>query len=97
MNAGPNTDKTAAQEAAQQVVDSMIAQRLSVGTARSNEYVAGIRCVLEYRALGRAVALPFAVGTAQADAWYAGLEEGNRLWREQAVEQAAIHPVRRQA
>lgn len=43
---------------------------------RSPEYQAGCRALLERRIQGTALVCPHALGTAQADAWYAGLDEG---------------------
>jgi len=48
---------------------------------RSNEYKAGVRAVLNYRYKGGGIRCPHAMGTAQADAFYSGVDEGHRLWR----------------
>lgn len=51
-------------------------------TPRSDEYKAGIRAVLEYRIHGVCMTPPpWQVGTAQADAYFAGTDEGHRVWR----------------
>lgn len=51
--------------------------------ARSREYRAGVLAALQFR-FGEAKGLrcPFEVGTAQADAWFAGTDEGHRLARD---------------
>jgi hypothetical protein len=48
---------------------------------RSAEYKAGVRAVLQYRATGERVRCTHPMGTAQADAFYAGVDEGHRIWR----------------
>ena len=53
--------------------------------ARSEEYKAGVLDVLRHRlgeAQGCARKYEFALGTAQADAYFAGCDEGHRLARE---------------
>jgi len=49
---------------------------------RSDEYKAGVRAALLYRLDGRQIKCPYLVGTAQADAFYSGLDEGHRIFRE---------------
>lgn len=97
MTANLHDETAAAIQTAQRLIEDVMATRFSRGEARSPEYKAGVRAVLEHRALGRGVKNPFAAGTAQSDAWFAGLADGNALWREQAVAQASRHPLRRQA
>lgn len=46
---------------------------------RSPQYRAGLRALYEHRVLGLPLQCPHAVGTAQADAWFAGVEEAR--WR----------------
>jgi hypothetical protein len=48
---------------------------------RSAEYKAGVRAVLRYRAMGECIRCPHPMGTAQADAFYSGTDEGHRIWR----------------
>lgn len=50
---------------------------------RSPEYLAGVLATLKFR-LGEAesMPLPYTVGTAQADAWFAGTNEGHRIARD---------------
>ena len=47
---------------------------------RSDEYKAGVIAILSYRITGQKIPRPYAMGTAQADAFYAGTDEGHRLW-----------------
>jgi hypothetical protein len=69
-------------------VDAIMAERFSGekypgATPRSEEYKAGVRAALEYH-INDAVnfpPLPYPAGTPQADAWFAGTDEGHRLWR----------------
>jgi hypothetical protein len=49
---------------------------------RSAEYIAGVRAILAHRIEGVAIAMPYELGTCQADAWLAGAEEGKTIWRE---------------
>ena len=48
---------------------------------RSVEYLEGVRAALFNHALRRGLRLPYVAGTAQADAFFAGVEEGHTLWR----------------
>lgn len=52
-------------------------------TPCSQEYRAGVLAALKFR-LGEAedMPLPYTVGTAQADAWFAGTNEGHRIARD---------------
>ncbi|MBK3737646.1 hypothetical protein G3A39_00290 [Paraburkholderia aspalathi] len=49
--------------------------------ARSPEYKQGVRDTLIFRIEGIRRALSFEIGTARADAYFAGREEGHRIWR----------------
>jgi len=61
-------------------VDELIAEAFgSPRDPRSDEYKAGVRAALEYRLNRRKLALPCPIGTAQADAWFSGLDEGHRI------------------
>lgn len=48
---------------------------------RSAEYKEGVRACLAYRVTGARLRSPYPMGTVQADAFYAGVDEGNQLWR----------------
>jgi len=48
---------------------------------RSPEYQAGVRAALQYRLNGLKVSRPYPVGTAAADAFFSGLDEGHAIWR----------------
>ena len=50
-------------------------------TPRSQEYKAGARMALEHRILQKDFELPYQAGTAAADAFFAGIEEGKTIWR----------------
>lgn len=51
-------------------------------TPRSIEYREGCRALLNRRIHGDMMYCPYPAGSAQFDAWYAGVEEGWSLWRE---------------
>ena len=48
---------------------------------RSAEYKAGVRAALAFRIDGVRMPQPYALGTAQDDAYFAGMAEGHALWR----------------
>jgi hypothetical protein len=48
---------------------------------RSAEYKAGVRSILTLRLGGVAKPFPYRLGTVEADAYLAGQDEGNRIWR----------------
>ena len=48
---------------------------------RSAEYKEGVRATLTYRINGDRVRCPYPPEAAQSDAWYAGADEGHRIWR----------------
>ena len=48
---------------------------------RSEEYKAGVMAALCFRINGQKIPHPYALGTAQADAFYAGIDEGHHRWR----------------
>ncbi len=52
---------------------------------RSPEYKAGARMALEHRIERRDIEQPYSVGTAAADAYFAGIEEGKAIWRAAAA------------
>ena len=75
---------------------SSLAGTLSVGqlyqtafyngrTPRSQEYKAGARMALEHRIERKDFDMPYQVGTAAADAFFAGIEEGKNIWRAAAA------------
>ncbi|KLU21954.1 hypothetical protein EOS_32950 [Caballeronia mineralivorans PML1(12)] len=48
---------------------------------RSTEYKAGVRALLALRINGVKLVQPYEMGTVQADAFYAGIDEGHHIWR----------------
>lgn len=54
-------------------------------TPRSQEYRAGARMALEHRIERKDFDMPYQVGTAAADAFFAGIEEGKAIWRSAAA------------
>ncbi|GGX76817.1 hypothetical protein GJV26_17005 [Massilia dura] len=48
---------------------------------RSPEYKAGVRAALAYRIEGKRIPHLYEPGTAQDDAYHAGLAEGHGIWR----------------
>jgi hypothetical protein len=50
-------------------------------TPRSPEYKAGTRMALEHRIERADIVPPYQAGTAAADAFFAGLDEGKSIWR----------------
>lgn len=52
-------------------------------TARSHAYRMGVRDLLQAKATGCRLGdepLRWEAGTAELDAWFAGVEEGHRIW-----------------
>jgi hypothetical protein len=49
---------------------------------RSYEYQDGARAVLDLKIHDKPLKCPYTIGTAQADAWYAGTNEGHNIWRD---------------
>jgi hypothetical protein len=66
-----------------QTVDELMEEAFFEGRdPRSAEYKQGARDILIARIEGRElVAIPFELGTVQADAYLAGREEGGIIWR----------------
>ena len=63
-------------------VDDIMQETFSSPRApRSPEYQAGVRAALQYRLNGLKVSRPYPVGTAAADAFFSGLDEGHAIWR----------------
>ena len=56
---------------------------------RSDEYRKGVMDALRFRFDGAKIACPWPQGTAQADAYYAGVNEGHGIWRNYEMETAA--------
>ncbi|SCX40559.1 hypothetical protein [Nitrosospira sp. Nsp1] len=65
-------------------VDELMAEAFDQPrTPRSPEYKAGVRAALEYRINGKKITLTtYELGTAAADAYFAGTDEGHRIWRQ---------------
>lgn len=61
--------------------------------ARSTEYVAGARAALLQRFVGKPFANPHQEGSAAADAFFAGADEGRRLHADYVAESAGKHTV----
>lgn len=71
-----------AQSASSLQVDRLMALAFySSRTPRSAEYRAGCRAALEFRILGRIMRPEHSTGSCEADAWFAGAEEGHAIWR----------------
>lgn len=63
------------------LVDRLFNEAFAPGRApRSVEYMAGVRALLTCRVYACRFFCPHMVGTAQADAFYAGADEGRALW-----------------
>ena len=61
-------------------VDEIMAKAFPVARdPRSQEYKAGVKAVLDFRLNQVKIKNPYTVGTAQADAYFAGNEEGHRI------------------
>lgn len=61
------------------IVADMLAERFGATIAHSAEYRAGVRAALEWRLMRSPMGCPYAVGSVQADAFSAGVEEGRRI------------------
>lgn len=64
---------------------------------RSPAYVAGVADQLRAKALKRQVLCPYKQGTAEADAWFAGVDEGNALWADEVARHRAASHTMQQA
>lgn len=63
-------------------VERLMALAFFPGRApRSVEYREGCQAALEYRILARHMRAPYPAGCCEADAWFAGTEEGHAIWR----------------
>lgn len=58
---------------------------------RSEEYKAGVRTRLAFLIEGRSITCPYLTGTAQADAFFAGFDEANRICERQRGRFSAVH------
>lgn len=58
---------------------------------RSHEYKQGVIAALSFRITGQKIPRPYALETAQADAFYAGIDEGHHLWRKACDEEKSQH------
>jgi hypothetical protein len=56
---------------------------------RSDEYKAGCRDLLNYKIHGTPLTRPYPMGTAQADAYYAGTDEGHDVYKRHQERSAA--------
>jgi hypothetical protein len=61
------------------IVEDMLAERFVADNANSQEYRAGVRVALEWRFMRVPMGCPYSLGSVQADAFAAGLEEGRRI------------------
>jgi hypothetical protein len=65
-------------------VEELMAEAFAPGRdPRSQEYKTGVRAILAWRINGVPLEMPppFALGSAQADAYFAGQDEGKAIWR----------------
>ena len=53
----------------------------TVRDPRSEEYRQGVRAALQFRCEGITIPALYKVGSAQLDAFLAGIDEGHRRWR----------------
>lgn len=60
----------------------------STRSPRSEAYKLGVRELLNSRTQGMRLVCPYKMGTAEADAFYSGVDEGNYIWRDHLVAQA---------
>lgn len=52
---------------------------------RSEEYMRGCIAALQYRIHGATIRHPYQMGTTQADAYFAGIDEGHAIWRRECL------------
>lgn len=63
-------------------IQRIMMERFATGTPRSLAYKLGMRAVLEHRLYGQAFSdCPAKLGSAEADAYFAGCEEGKAIAR----------------
>lgn len=64
-------------------VDELIKEAFDrMRTPRSPEYQAGVRAALAWKIEGIHIVNIYHIGTAQADAFFAGLDEGYQIYRD---------------
>lgn len=63
---------------AQQLFDAAFAPKIH-RDPRSDAYKIGVMAGLRFRIDSVKPALPYEIGTAEADAWFAGTDEGRRI------------------
>lgn len=63
---------------AQQLFDAAFAR---VRDPRSEAYRAGVLALLRWKESRVPLERPYLLGTAEADAWFSGVDEGNSIWR----------------
>lgn len=69
----------------QSQIDAMMAATFHAGRdPRSEEYKAGVRALLTQRLTKNQVPFPYEIGTAGADAYFAGIDEGFVVWERYA-------------
>jgi len=59
--------------------------------ARSAAYQAGVLDTLNFKESGTELKHPFEPGSAEADAWFAGNQEGHNLWRDHQEDGKSEH------
>lgn len=62
-----------------QIVEDVLAERFRTHQAHSREYQAGARAALEWVLMRSPMGCPYPAGSVEADAFVAGLDEGQRL------------------
>ena len=61
-------------------IEGLVDQELRFGTQRSAEYRRGAIELLCRKEMSTALAVPYSLGTAQADAWFSGTDRGWMIW-----------------
>lgn len=70
-------------------VDRLMALAFFPGRSpRSEAYREGCRAAIEYRITSTRIAAYYPVGSCEADAWAAGVEEGHGIWRAKVARSA---------
>lgn len=63
---------------------------------RSEEYKAGVRAILAHWVNQERCECPYPIASAQADAFFAGVDEGHAIWRDwndrKAITEAQLEP-----
>ncbi len=63
------------------IAEKLLEQALNKRDPQSDEYKAGVRAALRYRIADEKIPRPYKIGTVRADAFYAGIREGNKIFR----------------